>query len=177
MKKTRKVLGIMVLMAALLCLACPMAFASTSVNIYLNGNNAATYDTTDLADFTQANNEYSSYYCKGGGYYRYFEAKGALLEEVLDAALENENLTVDDINTIEFKSGTWSTGTIPMSTVLNGYYYTNPGGNATVVAPIIATEFCEVGDTMSTIDCLRNFHGQPLDGWAQDTMKNWCKNG
>lgn len=184
MKNRFKVLlGTMVLMVSLLCLTCPAAFASTSVNVYLNGNFAAAYDTTDLSAFTQEiENDYSSYYCKGGGSYRYFQATGPSLEEVLADAIDQYNAlhstsySINDLDYLNFYDVTWNTGNLAWSAVRDGYYYSSPSDlYPDPVDPIIALEFCEVGNPMSSTDCLRNFHGQPLGSPGDDTMSKWCK--
>lgn len=173
MKKTKKLLGILVLMAVMLCMACPAAFASTSVDIYLNNSYVTSYSASELEnDFEQQSITYSSYYCKGGGSYHYFNTAGPLLVDVLDDA----GITVGNIDYIDFRDvdGNWSTGNLPMSTIY-GYYYATPGGTAEPVLPVIALQCCEVGGTLSTTDCLRNFHGQIYDYWIDDTMSEWCK--
>ncbi len=173
MKKNKKILGILVLIAALLCLACPAAFASDSLDIYLNNNYVTSYSASELEDdFDQYNKTYSSYYCKGGGSYHYFNTAGPLLVDVL----EDAGITVGNIDYIDFRDvdGSWSTGNLPMSTIY-GYYYATPGGAAVAIDAVIALQFCEVGETLSSTDCLRNFHGQLYGYPGDDTMSEWCK--
>jgi hypothetical protein len=176
-----KVLRIMVLMAAMVCLVCPAAFASDTVDIYVNNTLAATYDTTDLGSFTQQDNLYSSYYCKTG-IYRYFRAVGPSLADVLDAALIEYNANhggtdyyLNDLDYLNFYDGTWNTGNIAWSAVRDGVYYETPGGDSADVDPIIAFEYGEDDDPLSDTNCLRNFHGQPSGSPGDDTMSEWCK--
>lgn len=177
MKRSIKVLGIMALLAALLCIACPAAFASDTLDIYLNNSLVASYSAGDLgSNFTQEYNTYSSYYCPQGGSYKYYNAAGPSLVDVLTDALTDEGISVTNLDYIDFRDvdGDWSTGDLPISTIY-GYYYATPTSTAVAVDPVIALQYAEVGGTLSSTGCLRNFHGQVLGSPGDDTMSEWCQ--
>jgi len=171
-----KMLGVMLMVALVMCMTCATAFASTSVTIYLDGSSLATYTATQLENnFNNFTKTYSSYYCQGDDY-RYYDARGPLLEDVAVAALNGSGTTFSQINHIRFyaSSDGYDTGQISKSAVMNGKYFATPSSPGVSVAPIIARLYGTSGGTLSSTNCLRNFYGQSSAG--EDTMGNWVKN-
>ncbi|MFA5383348.1 MAG: hypothetical protein WC364_01530 [Eubacteriales bacterium] len=173
-----KILGVLLIVALVVCMTCATAFASTSVSIYLNNNATplATYTTTQLQNnFTNYVKTYSSYNCSGGTY-KYYDAEGPLLEDVATAALSGSGTSFSQINHIRFYATAdgYDTGQISKSAVMNGYYFANPSSPGVTVAPVIARLYGNRGGARSSTNCLRNFYGQASAG--EDTMSKWVKN-
>lgn len=162
MTKIKKVLGVMVLMAALLGLACP-AFASTSVDIYDGAafkDNLTTAELNALPSGTPTLN-YSSY--KHNNTFSTYTADGPYLWEALVTALNDPNIEdeadlLDAYTTIEFidiveGDDPYSSGVLNLADVLNGYYFES----------VTDTEGDEVKAIIATSvdpDPLRDFFGQ-----------------
>ncbi|ACV64213.1 hypothetical protein Dtox_3494 [Desulfofarcimen acetoxidans DSM 771] len=187
MKKTgAKILGVLMVLSLVLCLNSAIALANTGeVSIYLgnNANSLATYDTNDLEGFgTTAAYDYSSYNCKDYQYH-YFTAYGPELEQVLTAALNGSGVSLSQITSVKIldigADGTEGTSddfskTISKSDLFGTRYYIDSNQNYVVVPAIIATEFGDLGGTISSTDCLRNFYGQTSA--TEAVMGNWVKN-
>ena len=178
--KSIKIMGILLTLALMIGVMVPAAFASVTFKLQDGSGTPSTL--TSLNPTTGSSITYSSYYCKNGGSYKYYDAQGQNLLNMITTALTGSGYSSSDVDYVEFIASDYDTddyGTITMAD-LGGYYYetsiTSPG---TAVDPIIATQYRtrDTGD-FSTTNCPRNFYGQPgpTGGAGEDTMQMWVKN-
>lgn len=174
-KLFKKITGTMVLMVALICLACPAAFASSDVDIYVGTTFKDNLDVSELNALGTVEKNYSSYKCNGS--FSTYTACGPLLSEALITALNDPNITseadlLNAYSTISFTctDDSYTSGVLNLYDVLHGYYYsslTDTTGDP--VPAIIATS---VDPTP-----LRDFFGQQeasdkvAEGWVSDLDK------
>lgn len=163
-KRTKKILGTVMLMVALICLACPAVFASDSVDIYTGSTLVDNLTTTELNNYGTYTVTYST--CKCDGTYYTYTATGPYMDTVLSDLLGTNYSS--SYSKIEFiGSDSWTSGELNLADVLNGYYFTSKTdttGNS--VDAIIATS----GDN----NTLRDFFGQ--QNATDEAIKGWTKN-
>lgn len=183
-KRAKKIIGTMVIMAALICLACPAAFASTSVDIYTGStfiDNLTTSELNSLDTLDENGNPivhyYSSHKCNGTFVPDYSASGPDLLDALLQAFYNyDSNTTIVDESSllaayskIEFKdtvSPTYTSGQVSLYNVLHGNRYNSAKAIVEQNVPaILATS----GDN----NCIRNFHGQ--QSWDENTVEDWVK--
>ncbi len=166
--KSIKLLSILFVMSLVICLTSAAAFAdTTSVTVKLNDSNLESYTSTQLNAFnTTASHDYSTYDdCHSR--YRYYTASGPEMEQVFNDALTNQLLyDLDDVVSIEITASDNYSVTLSKSSLLDTtrYYYPDPEDlndpGITTVPAIIATQYGNLGGSLSTNNCLRNFYGQ-----------------
>ncbi len=182
-KRTKKALGVMVLIGLLSCLACSAAFAytdpSTDVDIYTGSTYVDNLTSTELNTLGTVYRVYSTHKCNGH-FYNDYSATGPKLLDVLIYALNDANIynettllnAYSKINFISTENGVtidYQSGVIDLDDVLNGLwfeYVDDDLEDGIPVDAIIATS----GDDHT----LRNFHGQqaPTDNTAEDWTKH-----
>ncbi len=159
-----KLLSILFVMSLVICLTSAAAFAdTTSVTVKLNDSTIATYSSAQLEEFdTTDDYDYSTYdSCRDR--YRYYTAHGPEMQEVLNNALESETPDLDDVVSIEITASDNYSVTLSKSSLLDTtrYYYDASHSQVLPDVPaIIATQYGNLGGSLSTSNCLRNFYGQ-----------------
>jgi len=186
MKKTKmaKLIGLVLVMALVLCVSAPPAFATptTSVDIYFQvGNGEPEYQYTVTPTAGLNTYTYSSKKCTGNDYY-YYEAYGQPLLPIIDDVLDDNNYDENDVTDIEFIGNdgydTDDYGTVTYDDLDTGLYFAYGSTSGTTVAPILATSYRskknnEAWGSWSSSSCIRNFHGQQARTDA--TMEMWVK--
>ena len=167
--------GLFLVLALTVCFACLPAFAdSSSVEIFLNGSSLGAFSASDLENnYDLYTYSYSSYKC--GNSYVYYDAYGPLLEDVLTQSLNGTGYGLNDIESIRFytTSDAYDSGSIDFDDVISGFFYAIPGGSGEYAPAIIALAYGDVGGTLFTSNCLRDFFGQ--QSYSDKTAEGWVK--